>query len=241
MRFPVLKPSIRTIAILAAIAGLLCISGILVYMVGSGQLKAKAKKLAEIETQVDGSQRIAARLETARTKYINAQTELCFLETSVSTYAYVPTLLGQLEQLGKAHNLKVVSVRPEAIPPPAPYKPKAEGESATASTAKEKKKEKPKPYQELKINIELEGSYWCVHDFMLSLTKFPKIVAVKEITVAPSDSANTPISPKLKASLVVTAFIFKPEAGKVDTPKPAFTPPALKKASVSAGRSNNEG
>jgi Tfp pilus assembly protein PilO len=230
---------------LAAVAGLLCVGGVLLYMMASGHLKSASAALADRQKQVDDSNKIASRLETARSDYVQAESELCFLETSVSTYAYVPTLLGQLERLGKAHNLKVISVRPQPTPPPAPFKPRPEeggGSSDSSSSQAEKKKaEKPKPYEELKIDIELQGTYWCVHDFLFSLTRFPKIVAVREVCVAPVSSAALPMSPQLRANLVVTAFIFKPEAGNVETSKPALMPPALNKASVSAGRSSNEG
>lgn len=241
MKTPTLKPTTKTLLLLSVIAGLLFASTILTYTVGSGRLGAVTAQLQNKQKQVEDSTRIAKRLVEAQGAYLKAQGELGFLETSVSTYAYVPTLLGQLEALGKSHNLKVISVRPQmAAAAPAPARRTSEeSEGASDSAAKTAPKEKPKPYDEMKIEIQLEGSYWCMHDFMESLTRFPKIIAVKELQMSPSRMAERRSSPELQAKLVVTAFIFKDSAGK-ETEQPESTPPVTNNATT-IGRSSNEG
>lgn len=239
---PTLKPTTRTLAMFSIIAGLLFMVTILAYTVGSRRLGAATAQLQKKQKQVEDSSRIAKHLVDAQQAYLKAQGELGFLETSVSSYAYVPTLLGQLEALGKTHNLKVISVRPqmEKKPSPSPVNQSSE-ESGDGSDSNKKKAvaEKPKPYDEMKIDIQLEGTYWCMHDFMQSLTKFPKIIAVTELQLSPSKVAEHISSPELQARLIVTAFVFKDNAG-AENVKPESTPPVTSNATA-IGRSNNEG
>ncbi|MEN6520130.1 MAG: type 4a pilus biogenesis protein PilO [Armatimonadota bacterium] len=240
MKTPTIKPTAKTLVLLSVIAGLLFASTILAYTVGSRRLGSATAQLQNKQKQVGDSTQIVKRLVEAQETYLKAQGEIGFLETSVSTADYIPTLLGQLEALGKSHNLKVISVRPQPIvelaAPVRPASDESEGKSSSAATAKKKK---PKPYDEMKIDIQLQGSYWCLHDFIESLTRFPKIVAVKELQMSPTKAAEGRRSPELQANLVVTAFIFKDNTGK-ETGKPESTPPATNNA-MTTGRSNNEG
>ncbi|MEN6372067.1 MAG: type 4a pilus biogenesis protein PilO [Armatimonadota bacterium] len=239
MKTPTLKPTTKTLVLLSVIAGLLFASIILAYTVGSSRLGSATAQLQNKQKQVDDGTRVAKRLVEAQEAYLKAQGEIGFLETSVSNSAYIPTLLGQLEALGKSHNLKVVSVRPQPIAEQAPARPPAGDSENKSGSAAAATKEKPKPYDEMKIDIQLEGSYWCIHDFIESLTKFPKIIAVNQLQMSPTKAAELRKSPELQASLVVTAFIFKDSTGK-ETGKPEPTHPATNNA-MAMGRSKNEG
>jgi len=244
LKIPTIKPTTRMLVIFSIIAGLLFIVTILAYTVGVRRLGAATAQLQEKQKQVENSTRIAKHLVDAQQAYLKVQGELGFLETSVSTYAYVPTLLGQLEELGKKHNLKVISVRPQMEQKSSQASMKRSSEesadgSSSGSGTKKETKEIPKPYDEMKVEIQLEGTYWCMHDFMLSLTRFPKIIAVKALHLSPSKEVERLVSPELQAKLTLTAFIFKDSAGKENVnPKP--TPPVTNNATA-IGRSNYEG
>lgn len=237
----------RTMTTLAVTAALLAIAGILIYMIGAKRVSVATKTLDSKQKQVEDSKKIAGRLVQAQENYEKAQAELGFLETSVSTYAYVPTLLGQIEDLGKTYNLRVCAVRPQKSEPPPPpaikrtsEDPSAAPENSSSASNATGNAEATKPYEELQIEIELEGSYWCVHDFLQSLTQFPKIVAVKEVRIAPTDALSRRGSPKLAVRLVVTAFIFKPE----DTGNAAdsnTSPQPVNSSAILDGRSSHEG
>ena len=231
---------------LAVIAGLIAVTGILIYMVGSKRFSSTVAMLSDKQKQVEDSRKIAGRLVEAQESYEKTRAELGFLETSVSTYAYIPTLLGQIEQLGKVHNLKVCAVRPQQAPPPpvAPIKRTSEDLGAapdsSSSASKSTDSITVKPYEELRIGIEFEGSYWNIHDFMQSLTQFPKIIAVKEIRVSPVNAIAHRGSPNLSVNLVVTAFVFKPDDIK-QSEDDRLTTKSVNTSAILNGRSSNEG
>ena len=243
MKTPTIRPTTGTMTVLAIVAGLLFVTGILVYTVGSRSQRAATAQLQDKQKQVEDSTKIAKRLTEAQNTYLKSKSEIALLETSVSTHAYVPTLLGQLEHLGKSHNLKVTSVRPQQAPAqaPAPVK-KSEGESSDeAKKTDSAKSEQAKPYEELQIDIQIEGTYWNIHNFVQSLTRFPKIIAVKAIQMSPIQTANKPGSPSLQVTLIVTAFIFKEEELNIKPSGSGSTPPETKSAALINGRSNSNG
>jgi Tfp pilus assembly protein PilO len=229
---------------LAVVALLFCAAGVLTYAVGSKHLAKATSNLQKKQKLVDDSKKTAALLEGARCAYLKAESDLGCLEKSVSDYAYIPTLLGQLEQLGLSYKLKVVAIRPQPIAPdaPAPIKKTSEDGDSSEGTSGEKPKEKAadkKPYTEIQINVDLTGTYWCVHDFMQSLTRFPKIIAVKEIQMMPTEAGKMG-SPSLNVHLVLTAFLFKDENSNTPATNGTLMPTTTK-ASIENRRSSNEG
>jgi Tfp pilus assembly protein PilO len=196
----------------------------------------------------DENKRIAARLVDAEQNYETAKLELGNLETSVATYQYVPTLLKQLEELGTSMDLHVLSVRPQpAEAAPVPIKKTAEeskegGQDAskTASATASAKKEAVKPYEELKIDIEVEGSYWRTRNFIFMLTKFPKIVSVNEVQMSPAGVIQRKGSPNLQVRLNVTAFVFSDKQQANDKAKGSSADTSASAVGLDR-RSNDEG
>lgn len=238
MKVPALKPNIRTMTILAIVAALLFFAGILTYVVCTRHLKVASAELQEKQKQVEDSKKIANRLLDVQERYLRTQEEISFLETSVSTQSYVPTLLKQIEALGTSVDLRVNSVRPMKAPPAAPppikrtsEDPEAAPASGSTSNVPADGAEEPKPYQELNIDIELEGTYWHARDFIYRLTSFPKIISVKEMQVSPAGPVEGRKSPKLLVKLTVTAFVFQ-EKSESDTKQTPSTPPTTNAAAT---------
>lgn len=249
MKLPALNPNTRTITMLAAAAAALLFVGVFAYTACSHRLNVASAELQNKQKQVEDSKKIAWRLNDARDGYLKAQNELKFLETSVSTSEYVPTLLKQIERLAKSYNLKVVSIRPTKAPPPtsAAIKRTSEDPQAAPETASktgaeaQKAPEKPKPYDELKIDMEFDGKYWDARGFMYSLTSFPKIIAVNQLSAGPgSGILPQKRSPNLLVHLTVTAFVFRDAATAVKEAVPA-EPAATTKANADIRRPGNEG
>ena len=248
MKFPTLSASTRTTTMLAAVAAVLFFATIMTYMVCSGHLRSVALELQDKQKQVDDSTKIAMRLNDAEQSYLQAQGELGYLETSVATHAYVPTLLEQLERLGREMDLRVVSVRPQVAPPPPPRPikrtsedPQAAPETSSKGTQSAEKPQLPKPYEELIIDVELEGTYWHARNFLYRLTSFPKVVAVKQIQMAPVNMVARRGSPRLSVKLNVVAFVFPASPVQNEQTKPAPPPAATTKAATLSRRSNDEG
>lgn len=232
----------------AITAGVLFLVGVLLYVFFAQQLGSATSQLAAKAKAVDECEQKSNRLVESQQALAQTKLELGCLETSITNYEYVPTLLKQLESLGKSMNLNVLSVRPQPIEKEVAVKPAASssaegGEKKTAdasgtdNNAASVKKVTPKPYTELKIDIEVEGSYWNARNFMYRLTKFPKIIAVNQIQLSPSGLVMGRNSPKLQVKLNVTAFIFKEGDVAVGQPK---TLPSTSAARIE-GRSTNEG
>jgi len=219
-----LKASSKGVTALTVIAVVILFACVLAYVAAAGKIKAAVAELQQTEKQVAESKLIAQKLEKSKLEYLDARAQVRNLETSVSSREFVPTLLKQLEHLGRSVNLKVLSVRPEQVP--ASKEPRsissgakaAEGnleeaskprEGSTASAA-----EKPAPYQELKINIEVQGRYMDALDFLHKLTSFPKIIAVNSVDITPKEESTLHVSPILGIKLNLTAFVLKNEEPK---------------------------
>ncbi len=248
MKLPEVNANTRTMTVLAAAVAVLFFGGVLVYTFSSRQLGLASNELHGKQKQVEDSKKIALRLSDAEQTLAAAQSEIAILETSVSKDEYVPTLLQQLETRGRLLGLKVVSVRPQpvAVAEVAPIKRTSEDPQAAPETAsksgespeKKAKASKP-PYQELKIDIELEGTYWNARNFLHELTQFPKIISVKQINMAPIGAVSRRGSPSLQVRLSVTAFVFPPDSQP--PAQPSTTVPTGDKAAALDRRSGNEG
>ncbi len=144
--------------------------------------------------------------------------------------AYVPTLLKQIERLGKETKNTVRGVRPEMAPktPVRPAVRRTDPEAAEgAEGPKEEKPKPPEPYDRLTIQVALTGRYQDYQSFLHKLTQFPKIVAVDRVQLRPRfDSENPGSSPRLDVDMQLTAFILKNEANQPPPPLAIDAPPA---------------
>jgi len=221
-----LRPTSKGVTALIVVAVVCFFGCVLAYMAAAGKMRSASAELKSKEQEVAQSRKMAEELEESKLEYLDTRAQLRFLESSVSTRAYVPTLLKQLERLGKSVDLKVVAVRPQA-PEKAAYQRKVSSgaqaaggdvESASKSKNADEQKQAAKkpsvPYDELKIEVEVEGRYMNALDFLYKLTTFPKIVAVNGVQLAPVERNGAFGSPNLNIRMGVTAIVFKEEGGK---------------------------
>lgn len=225
-----LSPGPRGLLVLIIIAVVIFVGCALGYVGAAGKMSAVKDDLTAKQNKVKESTQIAQKLEKSRYTFEDTKSQIRFLETSVATEAYVPTLLKQLEDLAKSVNLKVTEVRPSAVvrTPPKPSPPDG---AAPGSDDKDKAAEaKPaprKPYDEINIAVEFKGNYDNVLDFLYRLTTFPKILAVNGISISPADTElSYDKSPALNVKMTVTAFVLKKDEpvtlpGQLNQEKPA--------------------
>lgn len=247
-----LKPSSKGVLALVVAAVVIFVGCVLGYLGAAGKMKQTAVELAAKEKKVVESREIAQKLEKSKLDYQDTLSQIRFLETSVSTEAYVPTLLKQLEALGTSVNLKVVSVKPSRDKEKLASRKLTSGASAAQGNveeasktkrgaSKQQVKEPPAPYDELKIVVEFEGKYTNVLDFLYKVTSFPKILAVKNVTITPKDSILLySRAPKLVVDMTLTAFVLK---GNDPAKLPGALPvvePASVKPGASEGRATDE-
>lgn len=241
-----LKPSQRGITVLIVITAVIFIGCVFGCLGALKKLNGIQAELAAKEKQVSESNKIAQTQRESQTKYEDASNQLRYLESSVSTQAYVPTLLKQVEYLGESVNLKMLGVRPQAPDPSASMTKKAAstdaaGESgassADGSSGTAQQAQKPKPYDELKIDLELEGQYMNALDFLYRLTTFPKIIAVNSVQMSPAGNKSTTGSPCLDIRISITAFVLK---SSEPAPGSSTTPASAVSAAAGEGRTGNE-
>jgi len=202
-----IKPSKKSLLCLGVVAILLLLVCSFAYWNLAGRHGVLNKQIVQKEQKLSSSEAIMRRLYAVEQDYTDAQTKLGALEQGVSTKAYVPTLLRQIEELGKSVNMRVVGVRPKpaaATPPPPP-------------TSSEDKKtvvvKKPEPYDRLDIDVEVKGKYADVMRFLHKITSFPKIIAVNSVQISPEGGQKEElVSPLLSVRLGTTAFILKESA-----------------------------
>ena len=245
-----LKSTSKGVTILVVFAAVIFFGCVLAYMGAAGKLKAVAAELDDKEKQVANSEEIALTLQDSRLRYLDTRAQIRCLESSVSTQAYVPTLLKQLEQLGKSVGLKVLAVRPQLAAGAASVRKlssaakASEGDVEAASEQKpglaqtEAQKEPVKPYDELKIELELNGKFMSALDFLHGLTSFPKIIAVDTMELSPACVTDAYGSPALNIRMKVTAFVLKDDQ-PTETPQ-VVGPSATSKNTTGKGGTGNE-
>lgn len=162
-----------------------------------------SERAAALQKEVDDQSGLAKAAEETGAKVKLATERLAHLELSVSQAAYIPTMLTELERTGRLAGMEVLGVRPKPAPTMSP------------KDAKEKK-EKRKPYLELDIEIKGRGPFRSVLNFLAALQEFPRIVEVKNLSLAPKTQTGAAMGkPDIDMVLLVRTFIFPP-ASPVD-------------------------
>src|SRR5260370_82232 len=172
-----LKPDRRSVVILAAaLVGLAAGGGGLLYQQKSS-LANVVKQLQDAEKQRDESARIASRLADTELRYQQDTDHLKFLEASLPSMEYVPTLLKQIEQLCRDTHNEVRSVRPDAAPakPVRPAVRRTDPEAQQGDDAnKPVERPKPEPYDRLQVQGALPSGFEAYQSFLQQLTRCPQ-------------------------------------------------------------------
>ena len=189
-------PNMRVVTAITIVA---CVGGV-------GACFYQYSALNDAQARVDSVQKKAKSEKTLQAQAVRTANQLkectdrlAHLEQSIPEVAYVPTLLKDLETVGRANGLEVLGVRPV---------PKTDKKDD-----KSKSSDSKKPYQELKIEIKCRGNYHAVLGFVKALKNFPKIVAARAITLAPKSEANTTTVSRLDATIELKTYAFPPADG----------------------------
>jgi Tfp pilus assembly protein PilO len=177
-----------------------------VVVVGAGMIwmtnssiSDQSNHIATLRKELRDEKEVQAELADSKKRVEDLKFKLVHLEQGVQDFAYIPTMLKELEQFGKKNNLEIVEVKPIPTPPP---------------TEKEKQSKKEKSaYQELNVHIKARGSYEHSLAFLEAIKIFPKIVAVRTVSLAPhlNSSAIKTAKPVLELELDLRAYAFKEE------------------------------
>ena len=238
-----LKVSKKTVITLFVLVILIFMGSAAGYYAISKQISIASAEFAEKQKRVDAAQETAKDLDYAKLDYQDVLSQIKSLETGVTNKTYVPTLLKQIETLGKSTHLQVVAINPtrkenSAVINPLSvikvmYKDKARMQKIVAEKEKSNKKSSSsksstnidKPYDQIFIDITVQGKYVNVLNFLYRLTNFPKIISVDSIGLSPNQESTTMNinvsnnSPELRANLKLSAYLMKEEIKTLENQK----------------------
>jgi Tfp pilus assembly protein PilO len=170
-------------------------------VLAGGFLYMQNNSLTDLKTQVAGLRTTADKEKDAQTTLIQTERDLTglkerlvHLEKGIPDAAYVPTMLKELEAMGKTQNVEVTGLRP------APPKPNTMGD---------KKPFDSKPYEPLDLELKGKASYADLLRFVNALNTFPKILEVRTVTIAPGLPGNDTTGNQLEITMGIRAFLFK--------------------------------
>ncbi|MBS1704238.1 MAG: type 4a pilus biogenesis protein PilO [Armatimonadetes bacterium] len=169
-----------------------------------GDLEKEYKKYA---SQVRDEGEVTKQLLEAKAKVQESSTKIEHLEAGVPASAYIPTLLQELETLGKEKGLQITGIRPQ---PPEKKKEKPAAKDGQDDKAKKKKAEPVKAYQEWIIEVKGRGSYQSVLSFVSALESFPKIIGVMACDLQPVNKNKRDLENdnRLDMTVDLKAYVF---------------------------------
>jgi len=178
-------------------AGGTLLLGLIASHFGYSQMSEVEGEVAALKTEVKDEREVQAELDKAKGTLDECLAKLQHLEEGIPTFAYVPTLMTELERTGKAHGIKVLGVRPVIKP----VVPTLKSEDGSTTVAK-------KAYDELTIEVKGFGSYGSVMRWVNGLQQFPKIVAARSVQLAPKPDPTTK-GTSLDMTVELRAYVFK--------------------------------
>lgn len=150
-------------------------------------------KLANLKKDVRTPADVQKELDDSQKKLDDCQALLTHLERGVPDHAYLPTMLSELEKVGKENGIQVTGVKPIMRPQPV----KKEGEKA-----------QKKAYEELDIEVRGHGKFEDTRKFIAALNAFPKIVAARTVAMLPKTISGQEWSDDLDITVELRAFMF---------------------------------
>lgn len=205
---------------LLAIA-VLCLVGLAgsLHHAKAAELKQLQRTLARKQEELADTKAKLEKLPELEQHYQDLRARLAVLEPTLPNAAYIPTFLRQIEALatGTSNDIQLIRPKPALKSSGAKSAVKINDETGEvvqekgATSAQEAEKKAPKlPYDFVPIELRLQGTYWTVISFLSQLQRFPKMIAVNDISFSPSQSGTLSArSPNLTASMELTAVVTK--------------------------------
>lgn len=156
----------------------------------------KEAKVRKMKHEIGGTPNLVQQAELVQLQVQQTHMELTHLELGVATAEYVPTLLQELEATGKQSGLEITGVRP--MPKQQKKKP-TEGEETN---------EVRKAYEELDVEVRCKGEFHAIMTFLQRLADFPKIVAVRHMSLEPKVKPDALTLEAIETNIVLRVYVF---------------------------------
>jgi len=199
--------------------GILCLIGL-----GASLYHGKATELKELETTLSQKEAELQEMQTKVTQlpqleeqYQELRARLAVLEPALPDSAYIPTFLRQIESLASGTRNDILLIRPKPAIKRSAADSAVKINDETGEIIKDANQPEgaapappPMPYDFVPIELRVQGTYWTVIDFLAELQRFPKMIAVNDISFSPNQGGlDSGRSPKLTASMELTAVVMK--------------------------------
>lgn len=157
--------------------------------------EAAQARFQQLDAEVPTKEEVEEELNKTSQELDKYRENLAHLEKSVPPTAYVPTMLSELESLGKLNHIAVTGVRPVV-------------KQAQSKRDQETGDKVKKTYEEIEIDITGTGQYNDVMSLVDQLKGFPKIVAVRTVSLTPKKEANAAALGILESTIRLRAYVF---------------------------------
>ncbi len=150
------------------------------------KIEKMSRDLAEIE-------QIKKSLLTVRNEIKTLLSESRYLEKALLEKQFIPTILQQIELLGIHTQINITSISPKPTEKISRTKePHSRPTPTIQSTSQTTKKvfSPDKEYTKINVEINLEGTYRKIMDFLNELVTFPKPVIVEKISAKSSSKLS---------------------------------------------------
>ncbi len=183
-------------AVAVVVAGLMWIA--------NSNIAQQNSHIATLCKEVKDEKAVQRELAESKKRVEDLKFKLVHLEAGVQDFAYIPTMLKELEEFGRKYNLEIIQVKPIVSP---------------VVPGKDKDSKQKSAYQELNVNVKGRGSYEDSLRFLQAIKVFPKIVAVRTVSLSPhmDNNAKKVSKPVLELDLELRAYAFKDEKQEAKT------------------------
>jgi Tfp pilus assembly protein PilO len=149
-------------------------------------------QLQQQQAELQRMEETARQITRLRAEFARLQAFVAELEAKLPAEKDMPALLVQLERLARATVINLESIRPRQVEQPKPP-PGGTAQPPSAGAAP--------TYLRFPINLNIKGTYEQVVRLASALNNFPRMIAIREIALNPTQL------PELSWTLNVDAFV----------------------------------
>ncbi len=168
----------------------------LIYQPRQATFTRLSAELKSRQAERDRLQGIAARREALEREYTEAQSVVAIVEAKLPAEKDVPTLLVQLETLVTSLKVDLATMSPGPLQ--APQAPRG---APPAGGAQPAAPQATRVYSTMPIQLGITATFKQLVELMTALQDFPRLLAVKTISVGPSTL------PKLNVGLTAETYV----------------------------------
>ena len=166
--------------------------------IANSNISQQSAHIATLRKEVKDEKAVLRELDESKKRVDDLKFKLVHLEAGVQDFAYIPTMLKELAEFGRKYNLEIIQVTPIVTP---------------VVAGKEKDLKQKSAYQEQNVKVKGRGTYEDSLRFLQAIKVFPKIVAVRTVSLSPhlDNNAKKTTKPVLELDLELRAYAFKEE------------------------------